>query len=431
MNEEISKQIKLSSQLLENIEGLKSVPEFEEKIKEILGKNVTEVLGLILGGATILKASDIHFEPQKESVKLRVRIDGMLHDVLGFPIKTYQKNLSRLKLLSRIKLNVSDRPQDGRFSILIRDNTIEVRAYTLPSEYGETTVLRLLNPKNLISVEQLGLRKDLLELFETQIKKPNGMIIVTGPTGSGKTTSLYAFLKKIRNPEIKIITIEDPIEYHLKGISQTQVNPKKGYDFASGLKSIMRQDPDTILVGEIRDLETAQIALQAALTGHLVLSTLHANDAAGTVTRLTSLGANPVNIAPALNVAIAQRLIRRVCEKCSKKRLVSPEELDKLKKRLKDLPKSIVIPKIDENLKIAEAKGCSVCNNTGYKGRIAIFEAFLVGPELENFILSSPSVSALKKKAVEQGMITMHQDGLIKVLEGLSTIEEIERVASP
>jgi len=431
MNEEISKQIKLSSQLLENIEELKGVPEFEEKIQKILGQNVTEVLGLILGGATKLKASDIHFEPQKESVKLRVRIDGLLHDVSSFPIKVYQKNLSRLKLLSGIKLNISDRPQDGRFSILIGDNAIEVRASTLPSEHGETTVLRLLNPKNLISVEELGLRKDLLELFKTQIKKPNGMIIVTGPTGSGKTTSLYAFLKKIRDPEIKIITIEDPIEYHLKGISQTQVNPKKGYDFASGLKSIMRQDPDTILVGEIRDLETAQIALQAALTGHLVLSTLHANNAAGTVTRLTSLGANPVNIAPALNIAIAQRLIRRVCKKCSKKRPVLPEELKKFKERLGNLPKSIDIPKIDENLKIVEAKGCSACNNTGYKGRIAIFEAFLVGPELEKFILSSPSVSALKEKAVKQGMITMHQDGLIKVLEGASTIEEVERVTSP
>ena len=431
MNEEISKQIKLSSQLLGNIEELKDVPGFEEKIQKILGQNVTEVLGLVLGGATKLKASDIHFEPQKESVKLRVRIDGLLHDVSSFPIKAYQKNLSRLKLLSGIKLNISDRPQDGRFSILIGDNAIEVRASTLPSEHGETTVLRLLNPKNLISVEELGLRKDLLELFETQIKKPNGMIIVTGPTGSGKTTSLYAFLKKIRDPEIKIITIEDPIEYHLKGISQTQVNPKKGYDFASGLKSIMRQDPDTILVGEIRDLETAQIALQAALTGHLVLSTLHANNAAGTVTRLTSLGANPVNIAPALNIAIAQRLIRRVCKKCSGKRPVLPEELKKLKERLGNLPKSIDIPKIDENLKITEGKGCSACNNTGYKGRIAIFEAFLVGPELEKFILSSPSVSALKEKAIKQGMVTMHQDGLIKVLEGSSTIEEVERVTSP
>lgn len=431
MNEEISKQIKLSPDLLESIKDLKSVPEFEEKIQNILGKNVTKVLGLILGGATILKASDVHFEPQKESVKLRIRIDGILHDVLSLPIKAYQKNLSRLKLLSRIKLNVSDRPQDGRFSILIQDTAIEVRASTLPSEYGETTVLRLLNPKNLISVEQLGLRKDLLELFKTQIKKPNGMIIVTGPTGSGKTTSLYAFLKKIRDPEIKIITIEDPIEYHLKGISQTQVNPKKGYDFASGLKSIMRQDPDTILVGEIRDLETAQIALQAALTGHLVLSTLHANSAAGTVTRLISLGANPVNIAPALNIAIAQRLIRRSCKKCSTKRPISPEELKKLKERLKNLPSSVEIPKLDKDLKVVESKGCPACNNTGYKGRVAIFEAFLVGPELEQFILSSPSVSALEEKAVKQGMITMHQDGLIKVIEGLSTIEEVERVTTP
>ncbi len=432
MNQEITKQVRIPSQdFLKIQKEIKNISGFKGSIEKILTEKVTEVLGLILGGAINLKGSDIHFEPQKQEAKLRIRIDGILHDVLAIPSDVYRKLLSRLKLLSGIKLNISDRPQDGRFSILIQESPIEVRASTLPSEYGETTVLRLLNPKDLIDMGQLGLGEDLAKIFKREIKKPNGMIIVTGPTGSGKTTTLYAFLKKIQNPEIKIITIEDPIEYHLKGISQTQVAPKKGYTFASGLRSIMRQDPDVILVGEIRDLETAQIALQAALTGHLVLSTLHTNDAAGTVTRLISLGAKPVNIAPALNMAIAQRLIRKICKKCSQLKLVSPEELSKLEKGLKGIPKSIKLPQLTKNFKIPKIKGCSECNSTGYKGRVAIFEAFLVASELERFILTSPSISALKEKAVKEGMVTMYQDGLIKVLEGLSTIEEVERVATP
>jgi len=432
MKQEITKQIKISSQTLSKIQKeIKNILEFKESIEKILTQNVTEIAELILGGSVILKSSDIHFEPQKGEVKLRIRVDGILHDVLVIPSNVYQRILNRIKLLSGTKLNITDRPQDGRFSILIQESAIEVRVSTLPSEHGETVVMRLLNPKDLIDIEQLGLREDLATTFKEQIKKPNGMIIVTGPTGSGKTTTLYAFLKKIQNPEIKVITIEDPIEYHLKGISQTQVAPKKGYDFASGLRSIVRQDPDVILVGEIRDLETTKIALQAALTGHLVLSTLHTNDSAGTITRLISLGANPVNIAPALNMAIAQRLIRKTCKKCSQLKTISPQELDKLKRGLEKTPSSVKLPELTKNLKIVKIKGCSECNSTGYKGRIAIFEAFLVDSELENFILTSPSISALKEKAIEKGMITMYQDGLIKVLEGVSTIEEIERVTAP
>jgi type II secretory ATPase GspE/PulE/Tfp pilus assembly ATPase PilB-like protein len=429
MNEEITKQVKISSQSLSSTKEIKNVSDFKKAIEENIEKSLTEIIETVLGGAIRLKSSDIHFEPRKEDVNLRVRVDGILHDVFVFSRKKYQKIINRIKLLSGVKLNISDRPQDGRFSILVEDNAIEVRVSTLPSEYGETSVLRLLDPKNLISVSDLGLRKDLLELFNKQIKKPNGMIVVTGPTGSGKTTTLYAFLKKIRDPKIKVITIEDPIEYHLEGISQTQVDPKKGYDFASGLRSIVRQDPDAILVGEIRDLETTEISLQAAMTGHLVLSTLHTNDAAGTVTRMLSLGAKPVNIAPALNIAIAQRLVRKVCDKCCKKEKPSPEELKKIKSKLKNLPKSVKAPKINKDTKIPKAQGCPACNGTGYRGRIAIFEAFLIDGKMEEFILTSPSVSALKEKAIKQGMATMEQDGLLKVLEGVTTIEEIERVA--
>ena len=225
--------------------------------------------------------------------------------------------ISRLKLLSKLKLNITDKPQDGRFTIGIEELLIEIRTSSLPAEYGESIVMRILNPKSLIGLDDLGLRDDLYKTFEKEINKPNGMIIVTGPTGSGKTTTLYAFMKKIQNPEIKIITLEDPIEYHLKGVSQTQVNPEKGYTFADGLRSIVRQDPDVILVGEIRDLDTASIALQAALTGHLVFSTLHTNDAAGTIPRLVDLGVDVSSIASGLKMAVAQRLVRKVCKQCA------------------------------------------------------------------------------------------------------------------
>jgi type II secretory ATPase GspE/PulE/Tfp pilus assembly ATPase PilB-like protein len=359
-----------------------------------------------------------------------VRLDGILHDVLIFDFKIYQTLLSRIKLLSGLKLNVTDRPQDGRFTILLKGATIEIRASTLPAEYGESIVLRLLNPKSLIEMEKLGLRKDLIKIFEREIKKPNGMIIVTGPTGSGKTTTLYAILKRINMPEIKIITIEDPIEYHLEGISQTQVDPAKGYDFARGLKSIMRQDPDVILVGEIRDLETAEIACQAALTGHLVFSTLHTNDAAGAVARLVDLGVRPVSIAPAINMVVAQRLPRRVCQDCAKFVEPSKEELEKIKKSLAGVKKEVLPPSFfEKSFKIPKAVGCQNCNLTGYRGRVGIFETFLVDDEMERFILTNPSIVDMKRLAIKKGMVLMHQDGLMKVLEGITTIEEVERVA--
>ena len=300
----------------------KNIPSYIQAINEASTKDTSEFVKTIMAGAIFLDASDLHLEAEENGGALRIRIDGLLQNVYTFSFVAYQSLISRIKLLSQMKLNIEKKPQDGRFTVIIENNEkpeeIEIRASTLPSEYGETIVMRILNPKSLIDLEQLGLRKDLYQTFIEQVQKPNGMIIVTGPTGSGKTTTLYAFLKKIKNPEIKIVTIEDPIEYRLEGISQTQVDPKRGYDFASGLRSIVRQDPDVILVGEIRDLETASIALQAALTGHLVFSTLHTNDAAGTVSRLQALGEKPVNIAPALNMIVAQRLVRKVCPYCGR-----------------------------------------------------------------------------------------------------------------
>lgn len=427
MQGKIIGEVKISPATLNITRKVKNVSDFKKRIGEFLEKSVTELSEVILGGAINLEASDIHIEPREEESKIRVRIDGLLQDVTVFGREIYERILSRIKLLSGMKLNISDRPQDGRFSILIGGLPIEIRASTLPAEYGESIVLRILNPKSLIEMESLGLREDLLELFKKEIKKPNGMIIVTGPTGCGKTTTLYAILKKIQNPEIKIITIEDPIEYHLKGISQTQVDPKAGYDFANGLKSIMRQDPDVILVGEIRDLETAEITSQAALTGHLVFTTLHTNDAAGTVARLTSLGAKPSNIGPAINMVIAQRLVRMVCKKCTEFKKISPEGLKKLKKEMGS-SKGVKITKLTPELKTPKIKGCQNCNFTGYRGRIGIFEAFLVNDEMEKFILTSPSIAALREKIIKKGMITMKKDGLIKVLEGITTIEEVERV---
>ena len=429
VSKKITGEVVIPSEILTEIKKeIKNISDLRGKITSSLGKRVTEILEVILGGAITLDVSDIHIEPGEEDVKLRVRIDGILEDVLLLDKKIYANLLSRIKLLSGIKLNISDRPQDGRFSVLIEKISIEVRVSTLPAEFGESIVLRILNPKSLIDLEALGPREDLLDVFNKEIKKPNGMIIVTGPTGSGKTTTLYAFLKKIQKPEIKVITIEDPIEYHLEGISQTQVDPRAGYDFANGLKSIMRQDPDVILVGEIRDLETASLALQAALTGHLVLTTLHTNDAAGTMARLQALGEKPANIAPVIDIVIAQRLVRRVCKKCAKFEKIPPQFLEKLKKELKNLPSKVKIPEIEEGLKVPKIKGCRDCNFTGYRGRIGIFETFLVDDEMEKFILTSSSIAALREITMKKGMVTMKQDGLIKVLEGITTIEEVERV---
>ena len=429
-NKKILGSVTISPKVIEEVKSsVKNIGDFKNKINEYLEKSVTELLDVILFSSIILDASDIHLEPEEEDARLRIRLDGILQDVVFFEQNIYHQLLSRLKLLSKLKLNIVDKPQDGRFSIEIESSLIEIRTSSLPAEYGESVVMRILNPKSLISLDDLGLRGDLYETFQKEIEKPNGMIIVTGPTGSGKTTTLYAFLKKIQNPEIKIITIEDPIEYHLKGISQTQVAPEKGYTFADGLRSIVRQDPDVILVGEIRDLETAKIGLQAALTGHLVLSTLHTNDAAGTIPRLVDLGADASSVAPALKMAVAQRLVRKVCKKCSTLTEPTATELAEIKRGLKSLPKNVKVPDLDK-VKIARIKegGCDACNFTGYKGRQGLFEAFLIDSEMEKFILTNPAVSTIRDLAIKKGMVTMYQSGLLDVVSGQTTMEEVKRV---
>ena len=421
--EELTGLIHINPSLLEETrQSVRNLEQLREKLQQLQQPTgITPFFHTLLVAAISLDTSDIHVEPEEGKAQLRLRIDGMLHDLMEIPFPLYENLLSRIKLVSEVKLNVADKPQDGRFSFeLTQGELIEVRTATLPAEYGESLVLRVLNPRSLITIEELGLKGSMLQLLKQELFKPNGMIIATGPTGSGKTTTLYAFLKEIVKPEIKIVTIEDPIEYHLEGISQTQVNPEKGYDFASGLEAIVRQDPDIILVGEIRDKETAQIAIQAALTGHLVLSTLHTNDAPGTVSRLISLGAQAVNIGTASNVILGQRLVRKVCPHCSVLTAPTEQELEKIKKAL---------PSRDiSSLQISKVKGCAQCNNAGYKGRIGIFEVILIDPAMEEFILTNPSTAALRKFAIKQGMVTMHQDGILKVLEGITTIDEVERV---
>jgi type II secretory ATPase GspE/PulE/Tfp pilus assembly ATPase PilB-like protein len=423
------KGILLSPEKASLIAKVKNTALLKKEIEEAKEETTSELLEAVIGGSIQIGASDVHMEPEKETVKLRARLDGLLQDISVLSKEEYEDVLSRIKLLAGIKLNVEDRPQDGRFSVFMEGEEalpIEIRISTLPAEYGETIVARILNPKSLISLADLGLRKELLETFRKEIKKPNGMIIITGPTGSGKTTTLYAFLKEIQSPEVKIITIEDPIEYHLKGISQTQVSPDKGYDFASGLQSIMRQDPDVILVGEIRDPKTSKIAIQAALAGHLVFSTLHTNDAAGTIARMISLEGDIKNIGPAINMTVAQRLLRKVCPKCLVLENVSKEEEAKIRKVLPE--KTLKQYKFSAKSKIAHAKGCEYCNFTGYRGRVGVFEAFLIDADMEKFILNNPSIADLQEKAVKDGMVTMMQDGFIKILENVTTVEEVERI---
>ena len=436
--QKLTQKITLPQGLIDSLKiDLLGLDEFRAKIQGTLANpdnTVTQIIEIILAGGIVFDSSDVHIEGQENDAKLRVRLDGVLQDVVTFDKKTYEALVSRVKLLSEMKLNVSNRPQDGRFSIAAGENSVEIRASILPTEYGDSVVMRILNPKSLIGLEEAGLRKDLYDMFLEQIKRPNGMIIVTGPTGSGKTTTLYAFLKKLQSPEVKIVTIEDPIEYHLEGISQTQVEPDKGYDFISGLRAIVRQDPDVILVGEIRDLETVDIALQAALTGHLVFSTLHTNDAIGAIPRLISLGAKPFNIGPAINMAVAQRLVRRVCEKCAVKESPSEEELAEIKEGLAaataDLAKKgVALPEIDGTLKVARAKGCPHCANTGYRGRVGIYEAFKVDDELQAYVLGTPTIPGIKEIVKRKGMLTLYQDGLIKVAQGITTLEELQRVA--
>jgi type II secretory ATPase GspE/PulE/Tfp pilus assembly ATPase PilB-like protein len=421
-----------NEELEELLTKVGNLPDIGKLIQEAVelkrAYRITRILEVILAGGLATGASDIHFEPEEQAVRLRYRLDGVLIDVLNFDHETYRLTLSRLKLLSGLKLNITDDAQDGRFSIKIKGEEIELRTSILPGNYAETLVLRILNPKSIaVPLEELGLEPKLRARIEKEIDKPNGMILTTGPTGSGKTTTLYAFLRKVNKPETKILTIEDPIEYHLQGIVQTQVD-KKNYTFANGLRSALRQDPDIIMVGEIRDEEVAEVAINAALTGHLVFSTLHTNDAAGSFPRLIDLGVSEKVLSSAISVAMAQRLVRKLCEKCKVKRPATAEEKTLIDRIVSGVIDKALIPADTASVYAASPQGCENCHGRGYKGRIGIFEAVFMDSAVEEILRSKPSEREVAVAARPQGIPTMPEDGIIKCLRGVTSLEELRRV---
>lgn len=433
--EEITGKVTIAEKRMAELTAkLTDLEKVKEEISDFDFKKLPtgQILEIVLAGALNNRASDIHFESEEKGIRIRYRVDGLLHDVFtGLSHDVYRFLVSRIKLLSNLKLNVTDSPQDGRFTIALKDKEIELRVSTIPSEFGETIVIRVLDPSAIrISLSQLGLRDDDLVIIKNSLAKPNGMVLNTGPTGSGKTTTLYAFLLAKLSPEIKIITIEDPIEYHLGGVEQTQVDTEANYDFAGGLRSIMRQDPDVILVGEVRDKETAEISIQAALTGHLVFSTIHANSAAGAIPRFLDLDIKPASIGPALDLIIAQRLVRRLCPDCRVHEEPGVDIKSKIKKLLAELPKRVDKSKY-EKIETFKPKGCKKCGGIGYKGRVAIFELLEVGDPIEEMVTPAITESAILKQAIKQGMVTMQEDGVLKVISGLTTFDEVEGVTGP
>lgn len=406
------------------------IDNFDELQAELNRASITEVMALIIAAGLKLRASDIHIETKEDAIKVRLRIDGVLQDAAEIEPKRWKQIISRIKLVSGLKINITDKPQDGRFTIFLQNEEIDVRVSTIPTTYGESVVMRILSKKAIkLEFENLGVRGPALEKLKKEITRPNGMIITTGPTGSGKTTTLYAVLKKLNKPEVKIITLEDPIEYRLEGINQSQIEPEKDYTFAKGLRSILRQDPDVIMVGEIRDQETADIAINAALTGHLVISTIHTNNASGAIPRFLAMGAKGFLLAPALNAVIGQRLCRRICDKCKTEAKIPEKRMEQVKEVLARIPEKSKV-KVDlDNLKFYTGKGCPECNGTGYSGRIGIYEIFVIDKEIEKAILAEEVAEyKMEELAINQGMITMAQDGLLKALDALTTVEEVFRV---
>jgi type II secretory ATPase GspE/PulE/Tfp pilus assembly ATPase PilB-like protein len=396
--------------------------------------HLSRILEIILGAGIGIGASDVHVEPMEKEVELRFRLDGVLHIITTFNFETYKQINTRIKLLSGLKLTISATPQDGRFSAFLGDvGEISFRTSMIPGAYGESIVMRILNPKSIqVQLDVLGISPPLFDIFMRGIQKPNGMVLLTGPTGSGKTTTLYAFLQKVFTPELKIITIEDPIEYHLAGITQTQVDHKKGYTFLEGLRSALRQDPDVIMVGEIRDSETAKIAVESALTGHIVFSTLHTNSASGVIPRLIDLDVNAKLLVSALSLAIAQRLVRKLCTTCKHERAITDDEKKTIEMiwnnaiaNGKNMEQFGVKPDVTT---VWSAEGCDQCGKTGYKGRLGIFEVVQMDASIEHIILSNPTERDIKAIADKQGTLDMREDGIIKILQGITDFSEVKSV---
>lgn len=418
-------------ELVESSEELETVKEKEEKVSQ---SEVTEtspaakIVASLLKRAVRERASDIHIEPSEEDVKVRFRVDGLLKPVLTLPKEIQAAVTSRVKILSSLKIDETRLPQDGRIQILLDGNKIDFRISTLPTVNGEKVVARVLDhSKGVLSFEEIGIHGRALKILEENIKKSHGMTLVTGPTGSGKSTTLYSIINRVKDDTINIITMEDPVEYRMPGVNQSQVNARINFNFSTGLRSILRQDPDVVMVGEIRDKETAEIAVNAALTGHIVLSTLHTNDAVGAIPRLLDMGMEPFLITSSVNSVIAQRLCRHLCDKCKEPVEAKPEELEMVHAEIELMPE----PEKSEYKKkttFYKGKGCSACNNSGYKGRIGIYEIVPMSEPVKVLTLKHANSSELLKQAREEGLITMKQDGIMKVLNGETTIEEVWRV---
>lgn len=398
----------------ENFEAAENV----EHLKDLASEApIIRLVNLLLARAVESRASDVHIEPFEDELKFRYRIDGMLHDIESLPKKLQPAIISRVKIMA--KLNIAERrlPQDGRIKIRLDAQEIDLRISIIPVLHGESVVMRILDKKGtLISLDSLGFSGHVLKSFNSLINKPNGIILVTGPTGSGKTTTLYGVLDKINSPDKKIITVEDPIEYQIKGINQIPVKPAIGLNFANTLRHIVRHDPDVIMIGEIRDKDTAEIAIQSALTGHLVFSTLHTNDSPSAITRLTDIGVENFLLSSTVRGILAQRLVRTICPQC--------REIDESEQNSNDLS----IFGLDGSIKFFKSRGCGKCNNTGYYGRIGIFELLLVNEEIRSLIIRNSETSLIREAAIRNGMTTLLRDGTQKVVEGLTTMREVLRV---
>lgn len=396
-----------------------------KRIGEIIREApIAKIVSTLLEFAMKSRASDIHLEPQENKTRVRYRIDGILHEKLVLPRKVHEAVISRIKILGGMKIDERRVPQDGRFNFRSDDEEVDLRVSSLPTSHGEKIVMRLLRKSGGVpTLSELGLRGLALKNLEDSILVPHGVILVCGPTGSGKTTTLYSILSKINTSRVNIITLEDPVEYAIAGVNQVQINPVAGLTFATGLRSILRQDPNIILVGEIRDNETTDLAIQAALTGHLMFSTLHTNNAGGALPRLIDLGAEPFLMVSSMTAIVGQRIVRKVCDNCKKEYTPTPEVIGDISRELGKLNTK------GDKITLFKGEGCSKCNDTGYQGRIGIFEIFKVSEKIGKLILERAPAYNIEKQAIEEGMITMKQDGYMKAIEGITTIEEVLRVA--
>lgn len=392
---------------------------------------ISKIVNVILRHGVEGNASDIHIEPGREKVKVRFRLDGVLHPSIFPPIKILPAIVARIKILSNLKIDETRIPQDGRFSMTIEDRKVDFRVSTYPTTLGEKVAIRILDPsKKKVDFKSLGIVGRNLEVLERAQKKPYGMILATGPTGSGKTTTLYAILEILNKEEVNVMTLEDPVEYFIDGVNQSQINPDIGYTFAVGLRHMLRQDPDILMVGEIRDEETASLAVHAALTGHVVLSTLHTSNAVGAIPRLVDMGVEPFLVSPTLNISLAQRLVRKICPYCKEKIKPPTGIKEMILKEIEGLPSEIKKEvKIPNPFYIYKGVGCNKCHNTGYSGRIGVFEILEMTDRLSEIVIKDLSEVKIQEEAKRQGMITMKQDGILKVLEGITTFEEVISVA--